>query len=56
MRIDNSSDLPHGYGIGSVKKCAEVNMNLYKEREKQNEEKKKVYTKSLFYSLLRNNK
>lgn len=54
MRINSSSNLPHGYGVGSVKKVAKPNMEIYKDREKQNEEKKEtLYKQKAFLEELR---
>lgn len=42
MKIKSSSSLPYGYGIGRVEKSERTVMNIYKDREKQNEEKKET--------------
>lgn len=54
MQTHSSNSLPHGYGINKVAPTEKVKMEIYKDREKQNEEKKEsLYKKKAFLEYLR---
>ncbi len=39
-RVDGIGGLPYGYGIGKVQPVSKTQMDIKKDREKQNEEKR----------------
>lgn len=54
MRTTSSSNLPLGYGINKVTPPEKSKMDIYKDREKQNEEKKEsLYKQKAFLEYLR---
>lgn len=42
-RVDGIGGLPYGYGIGKVQPVSKTQMDIKKDREKQNEEKELIY-------------
>lgn len=54
MRINDSISLPFGYGINKVTTPEKPRMDIYKDREKQNEEKKEsLYKQKAFLEYFR---
>lgn len=54
MKVNGPSSLPYGYSVNNVKKAEKSEMNLNKEREKQNEEKKRnLYAQKAFLEYFR---
>lgn len=54
MRTNGSSNLPHGYGINKVPQVESPRINIYKDREKQNEEKKEsLYKQKAFLEFFK---
>lgn len=54
MRTNDSINLPYGYGINKVTPPEKTRMDIYKDREKQNEEKKEsLYKQKAFLEYFR---